>query len=120
MRIAPLLLLALFSWGLAQPRIVTVDDLKVALANPKVLVIDVRTPQEFAQGHIQGAINWPLQEIARWWSRVPKDRPVYIHCNTQNRSAVAVQYLMGKGYQNLNLVNGGIQAWMSRKYPISR
>lgn len=47
----------------------------------------------------------------------PKDRLVYIHCNTQNRSAVAVRYLMGKGYQNLNLVTGGIQAWIARGYP---
>lgn len=120
MRPAALLLLTFFSLGLAQPKIVTVDDLKAALANPKVFVIDVRTPQEFAQGHIKGAVNWPLQEIDRWWNRVPKDRVVYIHCNTQNRSGVAVQYLMNKGYQNLNLVYGGIQAWLARKYPTIR
>jgi thiosulfate sulfurtransferase len=120
MRLAALLLLAFFSWGLAQPKIVTVDDLKAALSNPKAFVIDVRTPQEFAQGHVPGAVNWPLQEIERWWNRVPKDRVVYIHCNTQNRSGVAVRYLMGKGYNNLNLVTGGIQAWVSRGYPISR
>lgn len=120
MRLAALLLLAFFSWGLAQPKMVTVDDLKAALSNPKVFVIDVRTPQEFAQGHVRGAVNWPLQEIERWWNRVPKDRLVYIHCNTQNRSAVAVRYLMGKGYQNLNLVTGGIQAWIARGYPIAR
>lgn len=120
MRLAALLLLAFFSWGLAQPKIVTVDDLKAALSNPKVLVIDVRTPQEFAQGHVKGAVNWPLQEIERWWNRVPKDRLVYIHCNTQHRSAVAVRYLMSKSYQNLNLVTGGIQAWIARGYPIAR
>ncbi|MCS7069404.1 MAG: rhodanese-like domain-containing protein [Meiothermus sp.] len=114
------LLLALFSVGMAQPRIVTVDDLKAALSNPKVFVIDVRTREEFAQGHIKGAVNWPVQEIEGWWSRVPKDRAVYIHCNTQNRSAVAVQYLINKGYRNLNLVHGGIQAWMARRYPITR
>lgn len=120
MRLLALLLLAVLSLGLAQPKIVTVDDLKAALSNPRVFVIDVRTPQEFAQGHVKGAVNWPLQEIDRWWNRVPKDRVVYIHCNTQNRSAVAVQYLMNKGYQNLNLVHGGIQAWMSRRYPTTR
>lgn len=119
MRLA-VLLLAFFSWGLAQPKTVTVDDLKAVFSDPKVFVIDVRTPQEFAQGHVRGAVNWPLQEIERWWNRVPKDRPVYIYCNTQNRSAVAVRYLMGKGYQNLHLVTGGIQAWIARGYPIAR
>lgn len=120
MRLLTLLLLAFLSFGVAQPKIVTVDDLRAALSNPKVFVIDVRTPQEFAQGHIKGAVNWPVQEIDRWWNRVPKDRVVYIHCNTQNRSGVAVQYLMGKGYQNLNLVHGGIQAWMAKGYPTTR
>ncbi|MBO1438652.1 rhodanese-like domain-containing protein [Meiothermus sp. CFH 77666] len=114
------LLLAVLPFGLAQTKIVTVDDLKAALSNPRVFVIDVRTQEEFAQGHIKGAVNWPVQEIDRWWNRVPKDRVVYIHCNTQNRSGVAVRYLMGKGYQNLNLVHGGIQAWMAKGYPTTR
>ncbi len=120
MRLLALLLLAFLSFGLAQPKIVTVDDLKAALSNPKVFVIDVRTPQEFAQGHIKGAVNWPVQQIDRWWNKVPKDRPVYIHCNTQNRSGVAVQYLVNKGYQNLFLVYGGSQAWMAKGYPLTR
>ncbi|RDI94563.1 rhodanese-like domain-containing protein [Meiothermus sp. QL-1] len=106
--------------GLAQPRIVGVEDLRAVLGNPKVFIIDVRTPQEFAQGHVQGAVNWPLQEIERWWSKVPKDREVYIYCNTQNRSGAAVQYLMSRGYQNLRMVHGGIQAWMARRYPLAR
>ena len=108
-------------WGLAQGfTIVTVDDLNRALADPKTFVIDVRTPQEYAGGHVPGAVNWPLQEIESWWSKVPKDRVVYIKCNTQNRSRVAVQYLMSKGYNDLKLVQGGIQAWRSRGYPIVR
>jgi len=108
-------------WGLAQGfTIVTVDDLNRALADPKTFVIDVRTPQEYAGGHVPGAVNWPLQEIESWWSKVPKDRVVYIKCNTQNRSKLAVQYLMSKGYNDLKLVQGGIQAWRSRGYPIVR
>ena len=108
-------------WGLAQGfTIVTVDDLNRALADPKTFVIDVRTPQEYAGGHVPGAVNWPLQEIESWWSKVPKDRVVYIKCNTQNRSRVAAQYLMSKGYNDLKLVQGGIQAWRSRGYPIVR
>jgi len=108
-------------WGLAQGfTIVTVDDLNRALADPKTFVIDVRTPQEYAGGHVPGAVNWPLQEIESWWSKVPKDRVVYIKCNTQNRSKLAVQYLISKGYNDLKLVQGGIQAWRSRGYPIVR
>jgi len=116
-----LVVLLMASLGLGQGfKIVTVDDLNRALSNPKTFVIDVRTPEEYAQGHVPGAVNWPLQQIESWWSKVPKDRVVYVKCNTQNRSRVAVQYLMGKGYNNLNLVHGGIQAWMSRGYPVTR
>ncbi|WP_027883529.1 rhodanese-like domain-containing protein [Meiothermus rufus] len=111
----------LASLGLAQGyTIVSVDDLKRALANPKNFVIDVRTPQEFAQGHVPGAVNWPLQQIEHWWSRVPKDRMVYVYCNTQNRSRVAVQYLLAKGYRDLHLVTGGIQAWYARGFRVAR
>jgi len=116
-----LLVFLMAFWGLAQGfTVVTVDDLNRALADPKTFVIDVRTPQEYAGGHVPGAVNWPLQEIESWWSKVPKDRVVYIKCNTQNRSRVAVQYLMSKGYNDLKLVHGGIQAWRSRGYPIVR
>ncbi len=116
-----LVLFWLASLGLAQGyTIVTVDDLKRALANPKNFVIDVRTPQEFAQGHVPGAVNWPLQQIEQWWARVPKDRVVYVYCNTQNRSRVAVQYLIAKGYRDLRLVTGGIQAWYARGFGLAR
>ncbi|MCS7058833.1 MAG: rhodanese-like domain-containing protein [Meiothermus sp.] len=114
-----LLLVAPLGWAQSF-RLVSVDDLYRALSDPKTFVIDVRTPQEFAQGHVPGAVNWPLQEIDRWWSRVPKNRVVYIKCNTQNRSRLAVQYLLGKGYTGLNLVQGGIQAWLARRYPVER
>ncbi len=109
------------SIGFAQGfKIVTVDDLNRALSNPKTFVIDVRTPQEFAAGHVPGAVNWPLQEIESWWRKVPKDRVVYVKCNTQNRSRAAVQYLLSKGYRDLNLVTGGIQAWYARGFRVVR
>lgn len=116
-----LVVLLVASLGLAQGfKIVTVDDLNRALSNPKTFVIDVRTPQEYAEGHVPGAVNWPLQQIESWWSKVPKDRVVYVKCNTQNRSRVAVQYLLSKGYRDLNLVTGGIQAWYARGFRVAR
>ncbi|MFC6920677.1 rhodanese-like domain-containing protein [Meiothermus taiwanensis] len=119
--ITSLVVFLVASAGLAQGfKVVTVDDLYRALPDPKTFVIDVRTPQEYARGHVPGAVNWPLQQIEQWWSKVPKDRVVYVKCNTQNRSRVAVQYLLSRGYRNLNLVTGGIQAWMARGYPTTR
>ncbi|WP_299433148.1 rhodanese-like domain-containing protein [uncultured Meiothermus sp.] len=119
--LASLVVFLVATAGLAQGfKIVTVDDLNRALSKPKTFVIDVRTPQEFAQGHVPGAVNWPLQQIEGWWSKVPRDRAVYVKCNTQNRSRVAVQYLLSRGHRDLNLVNGGIQAWTARGFRVVR
>mgnify|MGYP001770846087 FL=1 len=42
-------------------------------------MVDVRTPMEFAQGHVPGAKNYPLQSIDAWWRELPKDKPVYLY-----------------------------------------
>jgi rhodanese-related sulfurtransferase len=116
-----LMVILMASLGLAQGfRVVTVDDLKRALPDPRTFVIDVRTPQEFARGHVPGAVNWPLQQIESWWGKVPRDRVVFVKCNTQNRSRLAAQFLLSKGYRDLRLVNGGIQAWTARGFRVAR
>lgn len=83
-------------------------------------VVDVRTPQEFAQGHVPGAINLPVEEVARWADTLPKDKPVYLYCRSGNRSRQAAAYLKGKGYTNLYNVEGGVLAIESAGYPLVR
>lgn len=83
-------------------------------------VVDVRTPQEFAQGHVPGAVNLPLQEIAAWADRLPKDKPVYLYCRSGNRSRQAAEFLKKKGYTNLYNVVGGVLAIERAGYPLVR
>mgnify|MGYP003610801277 CR=1 FL=1 len=65
-------------------------------------LIDVRTPEEFASGHIDGAINLSLQEIeAGKLPTAAKDRAVYVYCRSGNRSAQAVTILKQAGYANV-------------------
>lgn len=59
--------------------------------------MDVRTPEEFAQGHVPGAVNWPVEAIATWADGVPKDKPVYLYCRSGNRSRQAAEYLKKAG-----------------------
>ena len=70
------------------------------------LVVDVRTPAEFASGHFPGSINIPLQEIE---SRIAefgeKNRPIVVYCRTGNRSAKAKAILERHGYSDVT--NGG-------------
>ncbi len=71
-----------------------------APAQKQALVLDVRTPAEFAAGHIEGALNVPLKELER---RIPeiasdKDTPLMVHCQSGGRSAAATQILRRLGY----------------------
>ena len=83
------------------------------------LLIDVRTPQEFASGHIDGAINIPLDQIGRRLSEIPKDRQVVLYCRSGNRSNQAAGLLKSAGYNNI-LDLGGVIAWQSAGYNLTR
>ncbi len=78
-------------------------------------LIDVRTPEEYAAGHLFGAVNIPLSEfqqnLAKWTPRLPKDVPIILQCGVGGRSAQAAAILLQAGFTNvLNLV-GGITQW---------
>lgn len=75
------------------------------------LLVDVRTPGEFRGGHIEGAINVPLQELGgRLGELGAKDRAVVVYCQSGMRSRGAQETLVSKGFSQVyNL--GGIGAW---------
>ena len=79
------------------------------------LLVDVRTPEEFATGHIAGAVNIPLQDIAARMSEIPKDTPAIIYCRSGNRSAQAMQILANAGYTQIYDLGGVIQ-WTQAGY----
>lgn len=85
-----------------------------------VLIVDVRTPMEFAQGHVPGAVNLPVEEVSRWAKDLPKDRPVYLYCRSGRRSLQAAEYLARQGYRNLYNLEGGILAIERAGYPLVR
>lgn len=64
-------------------------------------IIDVREKNEFSRGHVKNAINIPLSEFRERIDEIPKDRPVYLHCRSGQRSYVAVKTLMNLGYENV-------------------
>jgi phage shock protein E len=81
------------------------------------LLIDVRTPEEFAGGYIPGAVNIPLQELSSRLSEVPKDQPIVVYCRSGNRSAQAVDLLTEAGYTGLYDL-GGIIDWGAAGLPV--
>lgn len=80
------------------------------------VLIDVRTPAEFASGHIEGAINIPVEEIGSRLSEVPTDKTLVIYCRSGNRSAQATNILLGAGYSGIYDL-GGIITWTAQGYP---
>jgi len=82
------------------------------------LMLDVRTPEEYAQGHIAGATLIPVQELEQRLAEVPKDRQVYVYCRSGVRSARASAMLFKAGYTNIENVTGGIRAWQAAGYPV--
>ena len=80
-------------------------------------LIDVRTPEEYATGHIAGSINIPVQEIGARLGEISQDEPVVLYCRSGNRSNQAAQILDGAGYTGVYDL-GGIQSWQSAGYPL--
>lgn len=72
----------------------------------KPIIIDVRQPEEFATGHVEGALNVPLPELATssQLAGINKDAPLVPYCNSGNRSGAAVSILKSQGFNNV--VNG--------------
>jgi len=80
--------------------------------NEDVIILDVRTEEEFRQGHIEGAIlipDYDLDKLAG--EKLPdKDATILIYCRSGNRSKLASHFLIGMGYQNVYDF-GGILDW---------
>ena len=71
-----------------------------------VTLLDVRQPEEYAKGHIEGFINIPLSTLRNNLDRLPKDKPLYVHCLSGLRSYIAYRILIGRGYDCYNLAGG--------------
>jgi rhodanese-related sulfurtransferase len=94
---------------------ISADELQEILKDPKgKQLIDVRDPNEYKTGHIQGARNIPLTQIASAANGIPKDKETYLICATGLRSAQATRILKKKGFTNLNNVAGGLKNWKGK------
>ena len=83
-------------------------------------IIDIRTPQEFAQGHIEGAVNINyfgrsfLEEV----SKFDKKKPIFIYCRSGNRTSSASRKMLNQGFNEVADLQGGIINWAKNKNKI--
>jgi hydroxyacylglutathione hydrolase len=82
------------------------------------MLLDVRTVEEYAEGHIKGALLIPVQELQQRISEVPKDKQVYVYCRSGVRSVRASNMLVKAGYTRIENVQGGFMAWKDAGYPV--
>ena len=100
---------------------VDVDKFEQVIASDSVLRLDVRTPKEFAAGHIAEAINIDMMASdyeQRAIRTLPKDRTVALYCRTGNRSKTAASILVKNGYTVVELAPG-IVGWERAKKPVT-
>jgi rhodanese-related sulfurtransferase len=94
---------------------------KMNASDSDLLIIDVREPTEFAQGHIETAINTPLGKLAEHLPKLDdyKNKPVLIACQTGTRSASAGKILTKAGFTQVFVITGGMLSWETDyKFPI--
>lgn len=93
-------------------RDITADQLKSMMENEKnLLVVDVREQEEFAGGHINGAVLLPTSEFASRFTELATDKKIVLVCATGSRSSQAAAYLVQQGYKEVYNLNGGMAAW---------
>ena len=83
------------------------------------LVVDVRQPDEFRQGHISGAKLIPLGELRKRMKELPQGREIICVCASGNRSSSAAKLLAKEGYTVFDL-QGGMLAWRHAKLPVQK
>ena len=84
---------------------INVDKVR-ELVESGAFIVDVRETYEYKRGHIKGSINIPLSRLRSSLTEIPKDRPVYLHCRTGQRSYNAVMALQNLGYDNVYNITG--------------
>lgn len=89
-----------------------VQAFSTAMGREQVQLVDVRTPSEYAAGHLIGSVNidWTAEDFAAAFSKLDNSKPVLLYCHSGGRSSEALAYLIEHGYKAQHLL-GGYAAW---------
>ncbi len=103
------------------PEALDAKSFQEAIGQGKALLVDVRTPAEYASGHLEGSLNvdWTGPNYEAEFAKLPKDQPLLLYCRSGGRSGQALEYLKSKGYQ-VQHMDGGIGAWMNADLPVTK
>ncbi len=82
------------------------------------LIVDVREADEFASERIAGVALLPISQLLARHEELPRDRPLLMICRSGSRSGAATQFLLQRGWTDVQNVDGGMLAWMRDGLPV--
>lgn len=109
-----------FGFGKPKHREVTPRQLETMLRDGRALVVDVREPDEFAAGHIPGAVNMPLSGFRASQLPDPGDKTLVLNCAAGRRSAMALDKCSAAQAEIDTHLGGGFGAWRAAGLPVER
>jgi len=88
----------------------------------KLIVLDVRTPEEFKEGHIKGAINIDIRQEDAFSKidKLNKNAKYLVYCRTNHRSGIAVSHMMQSGFRNVTQMMDGFPGWAANKLAVQK
>jgi len=124
-RIATLLAVLGAVCGCSAQKFVTLapDDFQKSVGDASVQLVDVRTPEEYAEQHLPGSVNidfYAEDFVDKCTKLLDKERPVAVYCRSGKRSAGAAAQLCKAGFTQVINLDGGITAWIEAAKPVSR
>jgi rhodanese-related sulfurtransferase len=99
---------------------IDVVELESLLESGSVRVLDVREDHEYRSGHVPGAVHVPLKRLPDRLSKLKKDKPYAVICQSGSRSQRATGILLDGGFEGTVSVRGGTGAWSRSGRPIVR
>ena len=107
----------------AGPKSITAEELAEKIQFSQApLILDVRSEEEYAEGHIPGALNIPHAELPDRLSEIDaaKTDEIVVHCRSGYRAGIAGKVLVEAGYSDVRDLDGHMNAWESGGYPIEQ
>ena len=98
------------------------EMLRMIEAGTAPMILDVRTAEEYAEGHVPGAINISHDELADRLAEIEaaKEAGVIVYCRSGRRSNIAEELLLGQGYANVQHLEGDMLAWLEAARPTEK
>jgi len=98
------------------------DDFRALVEAGGITVVDVRTPGEFATGHVPSAVNFPIDDLDPRDPRIQRldqKKPIYVICESGARSEVGAEQLASAGFEAVNVYEG-MRAWRAAGLPVEK